>query len=116
MIHARVIHGVGRGKRLGAPTLNLDAKPELPYGVYAVRVTHKKDVHPGVMNWGSRPTFKEEEPVMEVHLLDTEGDFYGEEVNVAVVGKVRDVQSFSSPELLTLQIRADIETARKLLL
>ncbi len=113
MIRGKVVHGEGRGHALGIPTLNVEvAALDLPYGVYAVWLLWENQRLPGVMNWGSRPTFHEEEPRMEVHVLDFEGNLYGEEVEVDVVTKLRGVQNFSSKEELVAQIHKDIEGAR----
>lgn len=113
MIQGKVIHGEGRGHALGIPTLNVETVGvDLAYGVYAVWVYWQDLRLPGVMNWGSRPTFHEEEPRLEVHLLEGGDDFYGEEVRVEVVERLRGVQSFASKEELIAQIQKDIEGAR----
>lgn len=125
---AHIISGHGRGKGLGFPTLNLkvDASSgsgEHPAeGVYAVRVRldplapfSQDEWLSGVMHVGPRPTFHEQDVSMEVHLLDLKGDIVAQNVEVAVVGRLREVRSFDSPEALKKQIEQDIMAARHLL-
>lgn len=117
----KVVHGEGRGHGLGFPTINVQvegglSEADLSYGVYSVAVVifesgllNKKNVqHKGAMNWGRRPTFNEQEAGVEIHLLGFEGDLYGEQVEVQVLHKIRDVQKFSSKEELVAQIRKDL--------
>lgn len=110
----QVIHGAGRGKGLGFPTLNLAiADFDLPFGVYPVAVSCEQKKYSGVMNWGSRPTFDEETPAVEVFLLDGSGDFYGKTVELDVGPLLRKVRRFGSPEELVAQIAEDVRRARE---
>lgn len=98
------------------PTINLDQHPEdLAHGVYAVWVHFDGEKYQGGMNWGPRPTFNETDSVMEVHLLDFDGDLYDKEVEVDVVERLRDIKKFNSPEELGAQIQKDIAATRALL-
>jgi len=45
---------------------------------------------------------------VEAHLLDFEGDLYGEELSLTFVGKLRDEKPFDSLEGLKVQIEKDI--------
>ncbi len=115
-----VVHGHGRGHELGIPTINIQTQTlDLPlsHGVYCVSLLLEKEGEcRGVMNWGPRPTFDENEPTVEVHILDLSGNFYGEKVSVEVGEKLREVQDFETKEALVQQIQADIEKARQVLL
>jgi riboflavin kinase/FMN adenylyltransferase len=74
----KIISGKTRGRELGIPTINLDIHTDaLEHGVYAVRTKIGDRHFNGVMNFGSRPTFKDDEVVMEVHLFEFDGDVYG---------------------------------------
>lgn len=109
----QVIHGAGRGKGLGFPTLNIAvADFDLPFGVYPVAVSCEQKKYSGVMNWGARPTFGEDTPTVEVFLLDGSGDFYGKTVEVEVGPMLREVRRFGSPEELVAQIEVDVQRAR----
>ena len=109
----KIVHGAGRGKTLHAPTLNVAAVPDLAFGVYAVRASIEQKKYSAVMHWGPRPTFREDQPMVEVHLLDFEGDLYGETVEVEVGPFLREVRVFASPDELQAQIQEDIRRARE---
>lgn len=113
--HGNVIKGESRGKQLGFPTINLDLhNADLDFGVYAARVKVNEKQYWGAMHYGPRHTFNNEQPVMEVHLLDFDGDLYGEQVEVQVLKKIRDIKKFSNKEELIEQIKKDVETVRAL--
>ncbi|MHC5062807.1 MAG: riboflavin biosynthesis protein RibF, partial [Planctomycetota bacterium] len=83
--YGKVVSGDGRGRGLGFPTANVQPESPVlpPRGVYAVEVIHDGESYQGVANLGLRPTFGEGEEkgdegaVLELHLLDFEGDLYG---------------------------------------
>lgn len=118
----RVIHGNGQGRQLGYPTANLhlDEVKLLPAnGVYAVRVQlpgDERDWRQGVANVGVRPTFGEGNPLfVEIHILDTQRDLYGQQLVVNFVARISDEKKFQSREALQLKMATDVEGARKLL-
>ncbi|MBT4632117.1 hypothetical protein HOC00_04075 [Candidatus Peregrinibacteria bacterium] len=105
----KIISGAGRGRGLGFPTLNLNISDlDIKHGVYAV----KADGNLAVMNWGPQPTFDSDKPVIEVHLLDFEGDFEGAELQVEILEFIREVRHFENAEALHEQIAKDIVSAR----
>ncbi len=116
----QVIHGDGRGKTIGIPTANLDLWEQraLPAnGVYAVYGMVDGIRRPGVANIGLRPTFetKADRPRLEVLLLDYSADFYGQEMSVDFIARLRGEQRFSSVDALLAQIEQDKMEARKAL-
>lgn len=115
VLSGRVEHGKARGKKLGAPTLNFDSKPlGLEYGVYLGFTTFSgsEQRHSSIAHWGPRPTFKDDEPILEVHLLNFSEELYGQEVSFEFLKKIREIQSFESPEALKVQIQKDLAKAR----
>ena len=111
----RVVKGSARGRSIGIPTLNLELPREKllpPDGVYAVRVRSALGNYGGMMNLGGRPTFGDAERVPEVHMFDASGDWYGAEVSVEFVSRIRDTVRFSGVEALVQQLNRDAETAR----
>jgi riboflavin kinase / FMN adenylyltransferase len=119
-ISGAIIHGDGRGRKIGIPTANLELWPQraLPVnGVYAVYGLVDGKCWPGVANIGTRPTFETQPvlPRLEVLLLDYDGDLYGQEISVDFVARLRSEQRFSSVEALLAQIEQDKHTARNLL-
>jgi riboflavin kinase/FMN adenylyltransferase len=114
-----VVRGEGRGKTLGFPTANLaitsSGKLVPPPGIYAVRGILRRGTHPGALHVGPRPTFRGSPPTIELHLMDFDGDIYGEEVRVDFVRYLREVRPFATVEALVGQIREDVELARRIL-
>jgi riboflavin kinase/FMN adenylyltransferase len=108
--------GAQRGRDLGFPTLNIalpDARKLLPPdGVYAVRATRGRSVYGGMMNLGGRPTFGDLRRVLEVHLFDATGDWYGAAVSVDLVRRLRATTRFASAEALVAQLARDADDAR----
>ncbi len=115
-LNASVVPGVGRGRELGYPTVNL--QPESPRkllppnGVYAVWVEWPGGVSGGMMHQGPRPTFGEMGRSLEIHLLDANLDLYGSDMKVSWVARLRDVASFSSVGALQAQLASDVLAAR----
>ena len=118
-VAGHVVSGEGRGRGLGYPTLNvLPESPRKllpPDGVYAVEVDTPRGRFGGMMNLGGRPTFGDERRVIEAHLLDADGDFYGDAVQVGFVARLRETRRFAGPEALMQQLAADEDDARRAL-
>lgn len=117
-VTGRVVAGKGRGaKLLGVPTANLAPENDLlpASGIYAVWVTKGRERLPGVANIGTCPTFDNQDLSLEVHLMDFNGDLYGELLKVEFVSRLREERRFSSIEELAAQIRADIAQGREVL-
>jgi riboflavin kinase / FMN adenylyltransferase len=109
-----VIHGEKRGRDLGYPTANIRLNPScgLKHGIYAVRVGYGKSRIEGVASFGRRPTFDNGAPLLEVFLFDFNADLYGERLDVAFVGFIREELKFSSVEALISRMDEDSATAR----
>jgi riboflavin kinase / FMN adenylyltransferase len=111
----KVVHGAARGRQLGFPTANIHMRHERPAltGVYAVKL----DGLNSVANLGVRPTIKQgiagiPKLLLEVHVLDFNGDLYGKHVHVEFMHKIREEMKFESLDALKAQIAADIVIAR----
>jgi riboflavin kinase/FMN adenylyltransferase len=68
-----------------------------------------------MMNLGPRPTFGDAATSLEAHLFDTAGDFYGANVRVDFVSRLRETRKFPSAEQLRAQLRHDERDARSAL-
>lgn len=112
-----VVRGDRRGMLLGFPTANLSHYEILApgAGVYAGQAKHRDKVYSAAIHIGPTPTFGGSEPKLEVHLLDFQGDLYGEDLNVSFCQKIRDVARFDSVEHLRVQLQRDVEFARRVL-
>ena len=117
-ISGRVVHGLKLGRTLGYPTANLPLPRRLPpvHGIYAVRVTGAGLCDwPSVASLGTRPTIAGRELLLEAHLFDFNGDLYGQRLDVAFVGKLRDEVRFDDLDALVVQMNIDAEQARAML-
>ena len=113
-VTGEVIHGEKRGRELGYPTANirLDKNCGLKHGIYAVRVGRGNARIDGVASFGRRPTFDNGAPLLEVFLFDFKSDLYGQELDVAFIGFIRDELKFDNIEALIRQMDDDSTRAR----
>jgi riboflavin kinase/FMN adenylyltransferase len=115
-LHGTVGTGQRRGQSIGFPTANLEAIPTLipGDGVYAVRVRWQGRTWSGAANVGPNPTFGELARKVEVHLIDFQGDLYGQELTVTFVQRLRDTRPFPGKDQLVEQLRRDIANSRQI--
>ena len=114
----RVVKGRQLGRTIGFPTANLQlVKPAIIHqGVYGVRVVRKGQVYVGMMNIGTCPTIAADQvQTIEVHLIDFEGDIYGEVLDVHIAFFIREEKKFASLDLLVQQLHEDLAQAKSLL-
>ena len=115
-ICGRVIKGKQLGIQLGFPTANIALRRRRPAmgGVYAVIAEFADGSnHQGVANLGIRPAVNSlEQPLLEVHLLDWDGDLYGQKLRVKFVKRLRDEKKFDSLAALKDAIKDDVGNAR----
>ena len=118
-ISGRVISGKGRGRKLlNFATANIDTPLEkiLPVnGVYLVEVKIDNKDYYGLINVGVKPTFKETERTVEVHIINFNKKIYNKKVVVNILQKIREEKYFSNTNLLKKQIEDDILIARKMI-
>ena len=115
----RVRRGKQRGRAWGFPTINLAVRhrPALR-GIFAVTVRGLSGAPlPGVASLGNRPTLRDSDIVLEVHLFDypCDGEAYGRRVCVEFVARIRDEKKFGSYAELIERIGEDAAVARRLL-
>lgn len=109
---ASVVHGAGRGRTLNFPTANfipLDPHQLLPRrGVYCTRGrVHGQQLY-GMCNLGIRPTFDDNDFVMEVHLFnESPDDLYQQQITIEFLERIRDEKKFNSSEELIRQLKLD---------
>lgn len=116
-VSGSVVNGADRGNKvLGFPTVNIEYpenKVEVKQGVYSVVCRVGDNCFNGIANYGARPTFDEDKPVLEVHLDGFDGEIYGENVTVEFCEYLRDIQKFESAEALKAQLEQDILKIRQ---
>lgn len=113
-----VVHGDRRGRELGVPTANIrmpERKVTPAIGVYAGHVRSVERRFQAAINIGTRPTFGPGELLVEAHLLDFEGDLYGEIIVVELIRFLRPELRFESVDELVERMQNDIADTRELL-
>ena len=119
IVEGIVVEGDHRGRELGFPTANVAHSPAsvlLDDGVYAGYVTRADGTrYQAAISIGRRPTFYGDAapPLVEAHLLDFDGDLYGERIVVEITEQLRAQERFASAEELTSQIERDVACVRK---
>lgn len=110
-LEGTVVLGDQRGGTLGYPTANLAVPPDLlvpAYGIYAGSARG----HRAAVSIGVNPHYGGDERRIEPHLLDFEGDLYGQRLIVELWLRLREERAFSSEAELVAQIARDVEAAR----
>jgi len=113
-IRGLVVHGAGRGAKLGYPTANLEQFDTLlpAEGIYAGRACAEGRFWPAAISVGTNPTFSDGRLKIEVYLVGYQGDLYDQWLQVDFLSRLRGVQKFNSvPELLA-QMAQDVEATR----
>ena len=106
-----VVRGDGRGRELGFPTANLDVPEGLlvpPDGVYAGWACERR----AAVSIGTNPHFHGVERRVEAHLLDFDGDLYGDRLVVEIWAPLREQRRFDSVDELVAAIGDDVERTR----
>lgn len=115
MIEGKVVHGDGRGKGIGFPTINLKTDYELipKDGVYISEVEINGKMFPSVTNIGYNPTFDVKKLSVETHILDYSGDLYGADLTLYFHERIRGEIKFDGADALMNQIAMDIKITKE---
>ncbi|MCY4194483.1 MAG: bifunctional riboflavin kinase/FAD synthetase [bacterium] len=121
-IRGKVVLGDRRGMTIGFPTANIPVSVVMAWpadAVYAGWYTRPDGSrHMAAINIGRRPTFYQhaQQSLLEAHLLDFDGDLYGEEARVEFVELLRSEHRFDGIDSLVRQLRVDVEQSREILM
>lgn len=112
-----VVMGDGRGRELGYPTANVHVSNDALVpgdGVYGGHyVMPDGSVYDTAISVGTRPTFYEDgASLVEAHVLDFDGDLYGQHAVVRFTSRIRGQERFDSLDDLIKQIEADVDDVR----
>lgn len=114
-VDGEVVDGAHRGRTIGFPTANLDVPGDrlLPgNGVYATWAIVDGRRRASVTNIGVRPSFDNGQRTVETHLLDFQGDLYGQQLGLEFVARLRPEMRFPGVDALREQIARDVTAAR----
>jgi len=113
-IIGRVFKGQGAGSKIGFPTINLEYSGETR-GVFVATFLNGSK-YGAAVNLGARPTFGDMKTACEVHILDWPEEGLnvneGDQFQVELHEKIRDVKKFDSFEELREQIAKDVLWSR----
>jgi len=119
VIDGVVEHGEKRGRTLGFPTANIRLGDiiEPRFGVYAVhvKIDGESAWRRAAASYGRTPTTGVREPLLELFLLDFEGDLYGRRLDVAFRRFLRPELRFGSLDALVVQMKKDVDEVIALL-
>lgn len=113
-----VIKGEQRGRTINVPTVNLDLsactdKLVPADGVYAGQAQLPDgSTYTAAISVGTKPTFDQNLLTVEAHLLDFQGDLYGQTVTLGFARWLRDQQPFPGIDALKAQLGRDIAQTR----
>ena len=117
-VAGKVIKGDQRGRTIGIPTANLEYPLNtitIPYGVYAVETLIEGNTYFGIVNFGIRPTFNKDKPIVEAYLFDFDNDIYDKNIEILFHKQIRQEKKFNGIKELLYQINIDIAEAKKIL-
>ncbi len=114
-----VILGDRRGRTLGFPTANLEIWDQILVpgrGVYATTAYVGSQRYAAATNIGVRPTVDGQNLRVEPHLLDFDGDLYGQEITLEFIARIRPEKKFDGLDHLKAQISKDVALVREIIL
>jgi riboflavin kinase/FMN adenylyltransferase len=119
-VSGEVIHGAHLGREIGFPTANFfppEGLVQLGDGIFVslVLLAGETETRPAMTYVGTRPTINSGVRQIETHLLDFEGDLYGQTIEVAMLEKIRDDQQFPNLDAMIEQLARDEVRTRAIL-
>ncbi|MCL2168093.1 MAG: riboflavin kinase [Lentimicrobiaceae bacterium] len=111
-----VIHGLGEGKNLGFPTVNIklnNSELDIDKGIYAVIVDVDSQRYKGMLYAGTRPTFDLQDMSIEIHIFNFNKNIYDQPVSFKLCKKIRDEIKFDNINQLIEQLHQDKEKVYK---
>jgi riboflavin kinase/FMN adenylyltransferase len=102
-----VQEGRKRGTQLGFPTINISSTDAQVSGIFAAIVLIAEQRYPAAVYADSS------RHVLEAHLLDVSDDFYGKQIEIELLEKIRDDKLFTDENELKQAIADDVAKVRK---
>lgn len=106
IVSGLVVEGKKKGRELGFPTANILLLEPMEGGIYAGKTIISNKEYIGAI------FVYPEGKLFEIHILDFNGDLYGQTLTVEVEAKIRDSKKFEKEEDLKKQIADDIRRVR----
>ncbi|MEI6326991.1 MAG: riboflavin kinase [Candidatus Roizmanbacteria bacterium] len=121
------VSGLGRGKKILVPTINVAIPPDFGYkhGIYAGYIlltdtkTGETKQYPAAIHYGPKPTFTDQDISLELNIIDVEPQniisYDPARISFAMISYIRPVQAFVDAPSLLRQIGLDIQNIRNVL-
>ena len=111
----KIVEGQKKARKINFPTANMEPDNHIlpKKGVYCVEVVYSGKKYFGISNFGVRPTVDGSKLLLETHIFNFDEEIYGKELTVRFLTFIRSEQKFGNFDLLTEQIKKDIETAKE---
>ncbi|MGH1352365.1 MAG: bifunctional riboflavin kinase/FAD synthetase [Methyloligellaceae bacterium] len=116
-VEGTVTSGAQIGTSMGYPTANISLSEgqDLRKGIYAVNAFIDGKRYPAAAYLGKRPTFDNGKTLLEVFIMNYEGNLYNRNLEVEFIDFIRDDQKFVDMESLKLQMDDDVDQIREVL-
>jgi riboflavin kinase/FMN adenylyltransferase len=113
-LRGMVVHGAGRGAKLGFPTANLEAIDTVmpAEGIYACLAEGEGIAAPAAVSIGPNPTFGEGRLKVEAFLIGFSGTLYGRPLELDFLARLRGVERYPTVEALLAQMDRDVAQTR----
>lgn len=112
-VFGKVVHGKGLGRTIGFPTANVspyDNVISVKEGVYKGKVVYGKKTYGCIINYGSKPTVRDDNVSLEVYIKGFKKDIYDKEIRVEFTDRLRDIKKFERLDDLKEQLKKDAES------
>lgn len=110
-IQGKVMRGKQLGRTIDFPTINqIPPKDKLlpPFGAYETKVNLYGKNYKAITNIGDNPTISDNNQItVETHIIDYDGDLYGENIKVEFIRYIREQKRFKDVSELRQQLLHD---------
>lgn len=111
LLTGEIVKGRQLGQQLGFPTANIQIKEAYKMipktGVYVVRSQIGSKDYFGMMSIGTNPTVGGTQQSIETHFFGLNQDIYGQQLQIALLTRIRDEKHFSGTDELVEAMKQD---------
>jgi riboflavin kinase/FMN adenylyltransferase len=114
-VQGTVVRGDAKGSKIGFPTANINIADSdlIENGVYVSKTFVEGTEFLSITNIGMAPTFSRDSRKIETHILDFQGDLYGQKLKIEFYHNIRKEKKFTGVQELIKQIEKDVQMAKE---